>query len=49
MAGYQCVKNLQQQPLLKNTTHHKELEDNTIVGAETIVLLEQLEVIEKKG
>ena len=49
MAGHWCMKDLQQQMLESSTMFHKEWKCNTIVGAEAIVLLQMLEVIERKG
>ena len=49
MTGHWCIKNNQQQTLLKNHLCHKKWYDNAIVGAEAIVLLDLIEVLERKG
>ena len=40
---------MQQSVSLQYGIHHKNLIGNTIIGAETITLLELIEVIERKG
>ena len=49
MAGYWIIRNKSNELLLQNHMYHKEWENNTIVGAEAITLLELIEVIERKG
>jgi len=49
MAGCWMIRNESNELLLQNHLYHKEWENNTIVGAEAITLLELIEVIERKG
>ena len=49
MAGYWCIKDIDQRLLIHNTIYHKEWKDNTCKGAEAITLLELIEVIVTKG
>ena len=49
MAGCWTIRNESNELLLQNHLYHKEWENNTIVGAEAITLLELIEVIERKG
>jgi len=46
MSGHWCIRDKNKQLLLSNTLYHKKWQDNTIVGAEVIVLLELIEVLE---
>ena len=49
MTGYWCIKDGNQNTLIENLLYHKEWMDNTSKGAETITLLELIEVIGSKG
>ena len=49
MIGHWRIKIIDRSIKLKNTLFCKEWEENTIVGAEVITLLEILEVIHKKS
>ena len=49
MGGYWIIINKEQTIEVKNTLFHKNWDDNTYKGAEAIILLELIEVIEKKG
>ena len=48
MAGCWTIRNESNELLLQNHMYHKEWENNTIVRAEAITLLELIEVIERK-
>ena len=49
MSGYWCIRDINKQLLMCNTMYHKQWQDNTVVGAESIVLLELMEILERKG
>ena len=49
MARYWYITNYQKETKSSNKLYHKKWADNTIVGAESIVLLELIEVLEQKG
>ena len=49
MGGYWRLMNADSKEETRNTLHHKEWDKSTIVGAEAIVLLDLLAMLEKKG
>ena len=49
MGGYWKIINTEIKYEISNTLYHKEWGKNTVVGAEVIVMLELLVVLEKKG
>ena len=49
MARFWCIRNQTQELLLKYHLYHKEWENNTVIGAEAMMLLELIETINKKG
>jgi len=49
MTGYWCIQDGNQNTLTENLLYHKEWMENTAKGAETITLLELIEVLGRKG
>ena len=49
MTGYWCIRDAKKQLLSKNSMHHKQWQNNTSAGAEAVVLLELMEILERKG
>ena len=49
MTGYWCIKDRDKKTLADNLLYHKEWMENTAKGAETITLLELIEVLGRKG
>ena len=49
MARFWCIRNQTQELLLKYHLYHNEWENNIVVRAEAIMLLELIETIDKKG
>ena len=48
MVGNCCTKDVYQNSLLSNQSHHKEQDSNSVISAEAMMLLELIQPVERK-